>query len=100
LQKPSTSPRKRIIARPPSRGSLRPTRSIAWMPLGLLTPVVKALLTDVGFDNAVKAQQVLGGHGYIEEPSTSPRKRIIARPPSRGSLRPTRSIAWMPLAPS
>ncbi|WP_298957512.1 acyl-CoA dehydrogenase C-terminal domain-containing protein [uncultured Methylobacterium sp.] len=35
--------------------------------MGLLTPVVKALLTDVGFDNAVKAQQVLGGHGYIEE---------------------------------
>ncbi|MGH6849185.1 MAG: acyl-CoA dehydrogenase C-terminal domain-containing protein [Methylocella sp.] len=35
--------------------------------LGLLTPVLKGVLTDVGFDNTVKAQQVLGGHGYIEE---------------------------------
>ena len=35
--------------------------------MGLLTPVVKGVLTDKGFDNAVKAQQVYGGHGYIEE---------------------------------
>jgi acyl-CoA dehydrogenase len=35
--------------------------------LGLLTPVLKGVLTDVGFDNAVKAQQVYGGHGYIAE---------------------------------
>ncbi|MET0745731.1 MAG: acyl-CoA dehydrogenase, partial [Microvirga sp.] len=35
--------------------------------LGLLTPVVKGVLTDLGFDNAVKAQQMFGGHGYIEE---------------------------------
>jgi acyl-CoA dehydrogenase len=35
--------------------------------LGLLTPVIKGVLTDLGFDNAVKAQQMLGGHGYIEE---------------------------------
>ncbi|MFZ3324543.1 MAG: acyl-CoA dehydrogenase C-terminal domain-containing protein [Methylocella sp.] len=35
--------------------------------LGLLTPVLKGVLTDMGFDNTVKAQQVLGGHGYIEE---------------------------------
>jgi acyl-CoA dehydrogenase len=35
--------------------------------LGLLTPVLKGVLTDVGFDNTVRAQQVLGGHGYIEE---------------------------------
>ncbi len=35
--------------------------------LGLLTPVLKGVLTDRGFDNTVKAQQVLGGHGYIEE---------------------------------
>src|SRR5690606_15355754 len=33
----------------------------------LLTPVVKAHLTDRGFANAVEAQQVYGGHGYIEE---------------------------------
>jgi acyl-CoA dehydrogenase len=35
--------------------------------LGLMTPIVKGVLTDVGFDNAVKAQQVFGGHGYIAE---------------------------------
>ena len=35
--------------------------------LGLLTPVLKGVLTDVGFENTVKAQQVLGGHGYIRE---------------------------------
>jgi acyl-CoA dehydrogenase len=35
--------------------------------LGLMTPVLKGYLTDVGFDNAVKAQQMFGGHGYIEE---------------------------------
>ena len=33
----------------------------------LLTPVVKAYLTDGGFDAAVTAQQVYGGHGYIRE---------------------------------
>ena len=35
--------------------------------IGLLTPVLKGVFTDVGFANAVKAQQVLGGHGYIAE---------------------------------
>jgi hypothetical protein len=35
--------------------------------LGLMTPVLKGVLTDVGFDNAVKAQQMFGGHGYVEE---------------------------------
>src|SRR5712692_2309632 len=35
--------------------------------LGLLTPVIKGVLTDLGFANAVMAQQVLGGHGYIAE---------------------------------
>lgn len=35
--------------------------------MALLTPVVKAHLTDRGFANAVEAQQVYGGHGYIEE---------------------------------
>ena len=33
----------------------------------LLTPVVKAFLTDRGLDCAVLGQQVLGGHGYIKE---------------------------------
>jgi len=35
--------------------------------LGLLTPVVKGVLTDRGFDNVVAAQQVFGGMGYISE---------------------------------
>jgi len=29
--------------------------------------VLKGVLTDMGFENAVKAQQVYGGHGYIAE---------------------------------
>ena len=35
--------------------------------MGLLTPVVKGVLTDLGFANTVNAQQVYGGHGYIAE---------------------------------
>jgi alkylation response protein AidB-like acyl-CoA dehydrogenase len=35
--------------------------------MGLLTPVIKGVLTDIGFANTVAAQQVLGGHGYIAE---------------------------------
>ncbi|MFY9352477.1 MAG: acyl-CoA dehydrogenase [Sphingobium sp.] len=35
--------------------------------VALLTPVVKAGFTDFGFESAVMAQQVLGGHGYIRE---------------------------------
>ncbi|MBV7378780.1 acyl-CoA dehydrogenase C-terminal domain-containing protein [Maritimibacter dapengensis] len=35
--------------------------------VSLLIPVVKGFLTDKGFENAVLAQQVYGGHGYIEE---------------------------------
>jgi acyl-CoA dehydrogenase len=35
--------------------------------LGLMTPIIKGVLTDKGFDHAVMAQQVFGGHGYIEE---------------------------------
>ncbi len=33
----------------------------------LLTPIAKAFLSDRGFESAVMAQQVLGGHGYIKE---------------------------------
>jgi alkylation response protein AidB-like acyl-CoA dehydrogenase len=33
----------------------------------LLTPVVKAYLTDRGLECAVLGQQVLGGHGYVKE---------------------------------
>ncbi|AGS20423.1 acyl-CoA dehydrogenase C-terminal domain-containing protein [Rhizobium etli] len=35
--------------------------------LGLVTPILKGVMTDRGFDHAVMAQQVFGGHGYIEE---------------------------------
>jgi hypothetical protein len=35
--------------------------------LGLLTPVIKGVLTDTGFANTVMAQQMFGGHGYIKE---------------------------------
>jgi acyl-CoA dehydrogenase len=35
--------------------------------MGLMTPIVKGILTDLGFESAVKAQQVYGGQGYIEE---------------------------------
>ncbi len=33
----------------------------------LLTPIAKAYLSDKGFDGSVLAQQVFGGHGYIQE---------------------------------
>ena len=35
--------------------------------ISLLTPVLKGFLTDKGFEMCVAAQQVYGGHGYIEE---------------------------------
>ena len=35
--------------------------------MSLMTPVIKGVITDVGFDNAVMAQQMFGGHGYIAE---------------------------------
>jgi len=35
--------------------------------ISLLTPVIKGFQTDIGFAMTVQAQQVYGGHGYIEE---------------------------------
>lgn len=35
--------------------------------MGLITPVLKGVLTDTGFANTVLAQQVFGGSGYITE---------------------------------
>lgn len=35
--------------------------------VALMTPVAKAFFTDIGFENTVSGQQVLGGHGYIRE---------------------------------
>jgi len=43
-------------------------RQVADDHMGLLTPVIKGVLTDRGFANTVVAQQVFGGHGYIREP--------------------------------
>ncbi|MFC2970302.1 acyl-CoA dehydrogenase C-terminal domain-containing protein [Acidimangrovimonas pyrenivorans] len=39
--------------------------------ISLLTPVIKGFQTDKGFEMAVQAQQVYGGHGYIEEQGMS-----------------------------
>jgi acyl-CoA dehydrogenase len=35
--------------------------------VSLLTPVIKGFQTDKGFEMTIQAQQVYGGHGYIEE---------------------------------
>ncbi|MDB5368474.1 MAG: acyl-CoA dehydrogenase [Roseomonas sp.] len=35
--------------------------------VALLTPVIKAAFTDLGFESAVLGQQVFGGHGYVRE---------------------------------
>jgi acyl-CoA dehydrogenase len=43
------------------------TRQAADDHMGLLTPVIKGMLTDTGFANTVMAQQMYGGHGYIAE---------------------------------
>ena len=42
-------------------------RKTAQASVDLLTPLVKAFLTDRGLESAVLAQQVFGGHGYIVE---------------------------------
>ena len=49
------------------RSSGAKERQVADDRLGLMTPVIKGVLTDLGFANAVMAQQVFGGHGYIQE---------------------------------
>jgi acyl-CoA dehydrogenase len=35
--------------------------------MGLMTPVIKGVCSDMGLTNAVLAQQIWGGHGYIAE---------------------------------
>ncbi|MGL1920703.1 MAG: acyl-CoA dehydrogenase C-terminal domain-containing protein [Hyphomicrobiales bacterium] len=49
------------------KGDDEKTQTAAKDRVNLLTPVVKGFLTDKGFDNAVIAQQIFGGHGYIQE---------------------------------
>ena len=58
--------RARCGHRAPRRRTHR-VREAAEDRVGLLTPVIKGVLTDRGFDNAVAAQQVFGGAGYIAE---------------------------------
>jgi 3-(methylsulfanyl)propanoyl-CoA dehydrogenase len=52
-----------IAARHPDEARRREADGL----VALLTPVVKAAFTDFGFETAVAAQQVFGGHGYIRE---------------------------------
>jgi alkylation response protein AidB-like acyl-CoA dehydrogenase len=42
-------------------------RQLAGDLIGLLTPVIKGVGTDKGYQIATDAQQVYGGHGYIQE---------------------------------
>jgi len=42
-------------------------RQLAADLVGLLTPVIKGVGTDIGYNVATNAQQVYGGHGYIAE---------------------------------
>jgi acyl-CoA dehydrogenase len=50
-----------------SRSPDEKTRQLADDYMGILTPILKGVMTDLGFQNAVMAQQVFGGHGYIAE---------------------------------
>src|SRR5207302_4250172 len=49
------------------RGDDDKARQAADDHMGLLTPVIKGVVTDQGFANTVAAQQIYGGHGYIAE---------------------------------
>lgn len=42
-------------------------RKLADKKLALLTPILKAFLTEVGFESANLGMQCFGGHGYIQE---------------------------------
>ncbi len=48
--------------------------------ISLMTPVIKGFLTDQGYDMTVQAQQIYGGHGYIENGAC---RNIPAMPASR-----------------
>jgi acyl-CoA dehydrogenase len=49
------------------RGTDEKARQEAEDHMGLLTPIIKGFGTDMGFEVAVMAQQIYGGHGYIAE---------------------------------
>ena len=48
-------------------GSARPEKDTAGLLADLLTPVIKAFFTDMGFECANMAMQCFGGHGYIRD---------------------------------
>ena len=47
--------------------SNRPEKEAAGLLADLMTPVIKAFFTDMGFEVANMAMQVYGGHGYIRD---------------------------------
>ncbi len=47
--------------------SSRPEKEAASLLADLMTPVIKAFFTDMGFEVANMAMQVYGGHGYIRD---------------------------------
>ena len=47
--------------------SARPERDTAGLLADLMTPVIKAFFTDMGFEAANMAMQCFGGHGYIRD---------------------------------
>jgi hypothetical protein len=47
--------------------SARPERDTAGLLADLMTPVIKAFFTDMGFEAANMAMQCYGGHGYIRD---------------------------------
>jgi acyl-CoA dehydrogenase len=49
------------------RGKDEKARQEAEDHMGLLTPIIKGFGTDMGFEIAVMAQQIYGGHGYVAE---------------------------------
>ncbi|HEY1961179.1 MAG TPA: acyl-CoA dehydrogenase C-terminal domain-containing protein, partial [Rhizomicrobium sp.] len=48
-------------------GSQRPEKDEAGLLADLMTPVIKAFFTDMGFEAANLAMQCYGGHGYIRD---------------------------------
>jgi len=50
-----------------TRASDAKARELGEDHMGLLTPVIKGVCTDMGLANAVMAQQIWGGHGYVAE---------------------------------
>lgn len=56
-----------VIADLTERSPDKLERAAAGERLALITPIIKAFLSDVCFDNTVIAQQMFGGHGYMAE---------------------------------